>query len=244
MRQIRPIIEYDGTSYSGWQIQPNGITIQQVLEEALAQILGEPVRLKSSGRTDAGVHALGMVAVFKTEKGLPLQAFSAGLNALIPPDIAVKSAEEVPLDFDARSDAVSKHYRYTVLNVPFRSPLSRLYAWYFRKPLDVERMGEAAAHFLGVHDFCAFRGYNCSAKTTVRTIFSLEVRREGGLVVIDVVGSGFLKNMVRIIAGTLVEVGAGKLAPDDIPAILSGGKRPDAGATAPAHGLCLMDVRY
>jgi tRNA pseudouridine38-40 synthase len=244
MRQIKLIIEYDGTNYSGWQVQPNGVTIQQVLEEALAKLLGEQVRLRSSGRTDAGVHARGMVAAFRTEKLLPLQAFSHGVNTLIPPDIAVKSAEEVDPGFDPRNDAVSKHYRYMILPAPVRSPLSRLSAWHFRRPLDLDRMREAGAHFVGEHDFCAFRGYNCSARTTVRTIFSLEVRREEDFIVIDVVGSGFLKNMIRIIVGTLVEVGEGKLSPDDVPAILAGGKRPDAGATAPAQGLCLIEVTY
>lgn len=244
MHSIRLVIEYDGTGYCGWQLQPNGLTVQQVMEEALAQLLGEHVRLTSSGRTDAGVHARGMVACFRTSRTLPPKAYTEGLAAFLPRDIAVRSAEEVPESFHPRFDAVGKHYRYTILSSRSRSPLNRLYTWQVKEPLDLELMGRGGEHFIGEHDFAAFRGYNCSAKTTVRTIHSLEVTRQGEFVVIDVKGSGFLKNMVRIMVGTLAEVGRGKLLPEDIPALLSGGSRPDAGATAPPQGLCLVEVYY
>jgi tRNA pseudouridine38-40 synthase len=244
MRTILLIVEYDGTAYSGWQIQPNGIGVQQVLEEALARMLGEPVRVTSSGRTDAGVHAAGMAACFRTEKTLPLKAFSDGLNTLLPPDIAVRNAVEAPEGFNPRRDAVSKHYRYTILNAPRRSPLLRSRAWHVREPLDLDSMRQAAACLVGEHDFAAFRASNCGAQTTRRKLFSLTVQRDGDLVVIDVHGSGFLKNMVRIIAGTLVEVGRGRRCASDMLKMLESGDRHEAGMTAPPQGLCLMRVAY
>lgn len=244
MRAIKLIIEYDGTAYCGWQTQPNGISIQQVIEQALCTMLGAPVRLNSSGRTDAGVHALGMVAAFKTVKDIPLRAFSDGLNCLLPADIAIKAAFEVSPDFNPRADAIAKHYRYTIYNALRRSPLMRLNSWHLRDQLDLERMRVAAAHFVGEHDFAAFRASNCAAKTTVRRLFQLSVARERDAVIIDVHGTGFLKNMVRVITGTLVAVGQGKLDPGVIPALLAGGDRAAAGMTAPSQGLCLMEVFY
>jgi len=244
MRKIKLTIEYDGTNYAGWQVQPNGLAIQQVLEEALARILGSPVRIHSSGRTDAGVHARGMVASFATDRGMPLRAFSDGLNALLPPDIAVREACEAPPEFNPRYDAKGKHYRYTIQNDARRSPLSRLYSWHLRGKLDVDAMREAAAHFVGEHDFAAFRTAGCAARTTVRRIDSVEIIQNDDTIHIDVVGSGFLRNMVRIMVGTLVEVGRGKRASDAVAAILAGKGSLSAGATAPSHGLCLMDVAY
>jgi tRNA pseudouridine38-40 synthase len=244
MRNIKLIIEYDGTYYSGWQVQPNGLAIQQVMEEALAKILGTPVRLHSSGRTDAGVHARGMVAAFRTDREIPLRAFSDGFNALLPPDIAVKDAVEMTSEFNPRYDARGKHYRYSIYNGKRRSPLSRLYAWHLRGRLDIAVMREAAAHFVGEHDFAAFRTTGCAARTTVRRIDAVDVSEQGEFVQIDVIGSGFLRNMVRIMAGTLVGVGQGKLAPDVVAALLVGKGGVSAGATAPSHGLCLMEVYY
>ena len=244
MRNIKLIVEYDGTNYSGWQIQPNGLAIQQVLEEALATMLGEFVRVYSSGRTDAGVHALGMVAAFRTEKQLPLRAFSDGLNSLLPNDIAIKDAVEAPLAFNPRADAKSKHYRYTIYNGGRRSPLARHRSWHLRGALDLERMQAAAAHFIGEHDFAAFRAANCAAKTTVRRLFSVSVVRDEESIIVDVHGSGFLKNMVRIIAGTLAAVGQGKINPAVVPELFASGDRASAGSTAPPQGLCLMEVFY
>lgn len=244
MKTILLTVEYDGTAYAGWQTQPNGIAVQQVLEEALARLLKEPVAVTSSGRTDAGVHAAGMAACFRTEKSLPLRAYADGLNALLPPDIAVRDAVEMTPEFHPRRDAERKHYRYTILNAPRRSPLLRTRAWHVREPLNLEAMTRAAEYLVGEHDFAAFRAANCGARTTRRRIFSLQVRRDGELVVIDVHGGGFLKNMVRIIAGTLVEVGLGRRSADSVPELLASGQRPAAGATAPPQGLCLMTVTF
>lgn len=245
MSAIKLIIEYDGTNYCGWQLQPNGITIQEVLEEGLRNLLGEPVRLRASGRTDAGVHARGMVAVFSTTRTLPLPAYTHGLNNLIPPDIAVRSAEEVSPAFNPRADAVGKLYRYTILNRPCRSPLYRLTSWLIKEPLDLSAMRAAAGFFVGEHDFRAFQAANCAAKTTVRTMTGLEIAAgPDGFITIDVRGTGFLRNMVRIMVGTLVAVGRGRLEPAGVSRLLAGGDRSMAGATAPPQGLCLMEVYY
>ena len=243
MRQIKLTIEYDGTNYVGWQFQPNGLAVQQVMEEALTQLLGERARLHSSGRTDAGVHARGMIACFITSRSLPLTAYIDGLNCLLPADIAVRSASEVPLRFNPRHDASGKHYRYTILTTARRSPLSRLSAWHLREKLDLERMRQGAKLFCGEHDFAAFRTSGCAAKGTVRRIDSLTVTADGDFVQLDVIGSGFMRNMVRIIAGTLVEIGRGKMPPEHVSAcLLDPSCAP--GPTAPAHGLCLEEVYY
>jgi tRNA pseudouridine38-40 synthase len=244
MRNIKLIIEYDGTNYVGWQVQPNGLAIQQVLEEALARMLGAPARLHSSGRTDAGVHARGMVAAFRTDRELPLSAFSDGLNTMLPPDVAVKDAAEAPPEFNPRYDALGKHYRYTIYNGQRRSPLARSYAWHLRGKLDMAAMREAAGYFVGEHDFASFRTTGCAARTTVRRIDSMAIVQSCDTIHIDVRGSGFLRNMVRIMVGTLVEVGLGKRSPNAIVAILAGDEGASAGATAPAYGLCLMEVVY
>jgi len=244
MRTIKLTIVYDGTNYAGWQIQSNGLAIQQVMEEALAKILGAPARLYSSGRTDAGVHAEGMVAVFRTDREIPLTAFSDGINSHLPPDIAVRDAEEASPEFDPRRDAKGKHYRYTILNTLRRSPLHRLYAWHLGGELDLGAMREAARHMAGEKDFAAFRTSGCSARTTVRNVFSVDINREGEFLLIDVRGSGFLRNMVRIMVGTLVAAGQGKILPSAIPSLFNGKNGATAGMTAPAHGLCLVEVYY
>lgn len=244
MRTIKLTIEYDGSNYAGWQVQPNGLAVQQVMEEALAGILGAPVRLYSSGRTDAGVHAKGMVAVFRTDRDIPLCAFSDGVNCQLPQDIAVRYAEEAPPDFDPRRAAIGKHYRYTILNAPRRSPLRRLYAWHLKGKLDIAAMREAALLMVGEKDFAAFRTSGCAARTTVRNVFSVDISNEGESILIDVKGSGFLRNMVRIMVGTLVEVGLGKSRPDRIAELFVGKEGATAGMTAPPQGLCLMEVYY
>lgn len=244
MRTIRLTIEYDGTNYSGWQVQPNGLAVQQVIEEALERLLGERVRLRSSGRTDAGVHARGMAAAFATRRAMPLRAFVEGTNQFLPPDIAILDACEVPPGFRPIGDALAKHYRYTILVSPVRSPLRRHYSWLVKEKLDLDAMREAAAAFVGRHDFAAFRASNCVARTTVRRIDSVGITDEGDTVVIDVIGEGFLKNMVRVMAGTLVDIGRGRFAPGHIAWLLQNGDRKKAGVTAPACGLCLMRVYY
>lgn len=244
MRNIMLTIEYDGTAYSGWQVQPNGLSIQEVMEGALAQLVGCTTRLRSSGRTDAGVHARGMVGCFQTEKNLPLRAFREGLNTKLPNDIAVREVSEVPLGFNPRADAVAKHYRYTILQDTLRSPLARHTAWRLGGALDLAAMRQACDAFIGEHDFAGFRASNCAAKTTVRRINSMELVQDGSFLHLDVNGSGFLKNMVRIIAGTIVEVGQGRRSPQDVARLLREGNRQASGITAPPHGLCLMQVFF
>jgi tRNA pseudouridine38-40 synthase len=244
MPLIRLTLEYEGTAYAGWQLQPNGLSVQEVVESALAQVVGEKVRLISSGRTDAGVHARGMVAHFEVGRDLPMSAYREGVNRFLPPDIAVKDAQEAPPGFHARFSARGKWYRYLISTSPVRSPLVARYSWHVRGSLDLSAMQGAAAHFRGLHDFAAFRGAGCEARTTVREIFSVDVAREEELLAIDVRGGGFLRNMVRVMVGTLVEIGLGRRPPADVPLLLQEGSRPLAGRTAPPQGLCLMEVWY
>ncbi|MBT0666325.1 tRNA pseudouridine(38-40) synthase TruA [Geobacter pelophilus] len=244
MRNILLTIEYDGTNYAGWQVQPNGLAIQQVLEEALERLLKEQVRLYSSGRTDAGVHAMAMPASFTTTRDIPLKAFTAGLNGLIPPDIAVKDAREVPLEFNPRREATLKHYCYSLHLGQNRSPLRRLYSWHVRGSLDVGAMRIAAGHFVGEHDFASFRGTGCAAKTTIRVVKSVTLSENGEFLQIDVKGVGFLRNMVRIMTGTLVEVGLGRRNPESILDLLRVPDRSAAGVTAPPQGLSLVEVSF
>lgn len=244
MPLIRLTLEYDGTEYAGWQLQPNGLSVQEVVENALARILGERVRLNSSGRTDAGVHARGMVVHFETGRLLPMSAYRDGVNRFLPPDVAVKEAEEAPSGFHARFSSRGKWYRYRISQSPVRAPLVSRYSWHVRGALDLAAMQQAAAAFVGRHDFAAFRGAGCDARTTVREVFSVDVVSEGELLAIDVKGGGFLRNMVRVMVGTLVEVGLGRRPPSDVPLLLKEGTRPLAGRTAPPQGLCLMEVWY
>ncbi|MDD2850918.1 MAG: tRNA pseudouridine(38-40) synthase TruA [Desulfuromonadaceae bacterium] len=244
MPTVLVTISYDGTNYSGWQVQPNGLTVQQVVEDALEQLLQERVQVRSSGRTDAGVHARAMAAAFTTARVLPLQAFVEGANRFLPADVAIQSARFVPEGFKPITMAHAKWYRYTIINSPVRAPLDRLYSWLVREPLDFAAMEAAADHFVGTHDFAAFRAANCVAKTTVRRIDSVQVIRHASTLVIDVIGGGFLKNMVRVMVGTLVDIGKGRFMPSDIDRMLREGDRRLAGSTAPACGLCLMQVTY
>lgn len=237
-------IAYDGSNYSGWQIQPNGLAVQQVVEGALEKLLKEHVQVRSSGRTDAGVHACAMAASFVTSRNLPLQAFIEGTNRFLPSDIAVQSARIVPEGFKPITMAHAKQYRYTIINSSVRSPLDRLYSWQVREPLELSAMEDAALRFVGTHNFAAFRASNCVAKTTVRRIDSVRIDRNGDRITVDVIGGGFLKNMVRVMVGTLVDIGKGRFVPADIDQLLQKGDRKEAGCTAPACGLCLIQVFY
>ena len=243
-KQIKLTLEYDGSRFSGWQVQPNGLSVQEVVEASLFQLLGEKVRVISSGRTDAGVHALGMVASFRTDRNLPLQAYREGLNRILPEDVVVRQSEFVSDEFHPRFGSKGKWYRYTLALNPVRTVLNRHYCWTIKKTLDLEAMRAAALLLVGRHDFAAFRASNCSAKTTVREIYSLDIIRNDTVVFIDVRGSGFLKFMVRILVGTLVEVGLGKRPVSDMERLLAEGCREDSGKTAPPQGLCLMAVWY
>ncbi len=244
MRTIKLIIQYDGTNYCGWQEQANGRSIQETVELALAKILGKRVRVQSSGRTDAGVHAVAMPAVFKTESEIPLKAFVHGLNSHLPEDIAIQFAEEVPTGFKPIGGARSKTYRYTIYNSPMRSPLNRLTSWHVRKPLDLNSMRKAAESFIGEHDFSGFRAQNCSAVTSIRRIDSIIIKKDDPFIIIDVTGGGFLKYMVRIMVGTLVDIGRGKLETCQIKNLLEQPERANAGVTAPPQGLTLLYVQY
>jgi tRNA pseudouridine38-40 synthase len=237
-------IAYEGTNYSGWQTQPNGVAVQQVVEDALAQLLQERVHVRSSGRTDAGVHAAAMAAAFTTSRELPLKAFVEGTNRYLPPDIAIQSATVVPDGFKPIVMAHSKQYRYTIINSSVRSPLERLYSWHVREPLDYGAMKEAAGLFVGTHNFAAFRASNCVAKTTIRRIDAVQITTLGTRITIDIIGGGFLKNMVRVMVGTLVDIGKGRFAPSYIDTLIRRGDRKEAGSTAPACGLCLMQVVF
>ncbi len=244
MAKIKLTIEYDGTDYVGWQVQPNGVSVQQRVELALEQLLEQPVRVHSSGRTDAGVHAYGMVCHLTTERDLPLSAWREGLNRYLPESIAVRSAVVVDDDFHARFSAKGKRYRYSLLCAEVRSPLRRRTSWQIRQKLDVQAMKAAAELFVGEHEFAAFRTSGCAAETTQREIYSVELIEDGCLLHIDVSGSGFLKNMVRMMVGTLVEIGRGKRPVEDVAHLLTPGSEVGPALTAPAQGLCLMEVWY
>ncbi|MBI4794278.1 MAG: tRNA pseudouridine(38-40) synthase TruA [Deltaproteobacteria bacterium] len=245
MRNIRLLLEYDGAAYHGWQRQKNALTIQEVVEKALAKLIGEPVKLLGSGRTDAGVHAWGQVANFHTASHIPLKAFHAGLNSLLPRDIAVLDAAEAPADFHARKSARAKTYEYRILNRKEPSPLNRRYAWLVRQTLDLEAMAQAAAMLLGEHDFSAFRASGGSPGHAVRQILAAAWHpgAEGSLR-FSITANGFLRGMVRSLVGTMVEIGQGKRPPEDLAGLLASGDRSGAGATAPAHGLFLVEVVY
>jgi tRNA pseudouridine38-40 synthase len=244
VRHIRLVVEYDGTGLSGWQRQDNAPTVQQHLEEALARLLTHDAPVIGASRTDAGVHARGQIASFRTERPIPLHGIRRGLNTLLPPTIAVRDASEVPPDFHPRFSATGKHYRYTILARPDRSPRWRDRAWHCPEPLSLPRMLEASRALLGEHDFSAFRAAGCTAKTARRRIDAVGVTRSEEILAVDVRGNAFLRNMVRILVGTLVEVGAGGRSPSQVAEILASKDRTQAGITAPAHGLELIEVRY
>jgi tRNA pseudouridine38-40 synthase len=247
VRHIRLVVEYDGTSLHGWQRQANGPTVQQHLEEALAKLLTHDVQVVGASRTDAGVHARGQVASFRTERPIPLHGIRRGLNSLLPPSIAVRVAEEVPDDFHPRFSATGKHYRYTILRAPDRSPRWRGRAWHHPDPLELARMREGARALLGEHDFAAFRAAGCTARTTTRRIDAIELSvpaEDPDLLLVDVRGNAFLRNMVRILVGTLTEVGRGYRPAAQVTEILASRDRTRAGITAPAHGLELIEVRF
>lgn len=246
MRNIKLTIEYDGTNYQGWQVQGDAPTIQKTLEEAITNVVQHPVTVVGSGRTDAGVHALGQVAGFSTSSEIPAQNLAYAINSHLPPDVAVPAAEDAPPEFHARYSAKQKTYRYTILNRDVRSPLLRNRAYRLRAGLDLGEMKRAASHLIGEHDFQAFQSKSLEAegKSSVRTITRLSIERSGDLIELYVTANGFLYNMVRAIVGTLIEAGIGKIDADEVKRILDSKDRSIAGPTAPARGLCLMEVVY
>ncbi len=237
-------IRYDGTAYHGWQVQPNGITVQQAMQDAIQAVTGVRAGVTGCSRTDAGVHADMFCCAIDTDFPLRGDKLASALNFHLPRDIAVYRVQEVAADFHPRYHARGKRYIYRIWNGTQRHPVYDRYAIHQRTPLDEDKMNAAAAHFVGEHDFAAFCGAGSDVEDTVRRIFRAEVTRRGDLVTFTVEGDGFLYNMVRIMAGTLLEVAARRLDGRSIPAILAGGDRADAGPTAPAKGLCLQEVFY
>ena len=244
MRNLRLDICYDGTRYRGWQRLPGKEdTIQGKLETALSRILEEPIEISGSGRTDAGVHAKGQVANFHCKNAMPAQEILSQLRRYLPEDIGIYSCREVSQRFHARLNAGQKTYRYRIWNSSDPCVFERRYVAVMPETLDLAAMEDAARHLLGEHDFSAFCGNAKMKKSTVRTIYAITVKRRGNEIWMDFTGNGFLYNMVRILAGTLVEVGRGERRPESIEELF-GGKRAEAGFLAPAQGLCLMEVSY
>jgi len=249
MRNVRLILAYDGTDFHGWQRQPDAPTVQACLEEALGKLTGQPTAVCGSGRTDAGVHALQQVANFQTTSPIPPANLAKALNDLLPATVRIMSAEDAPTAFHARYDVRSKTYRYRIVTSPVCSPLLCRFVYHHPYPLDPSRMAEAARLFEGEHDFTSFAGADSEDEedaSRVRAIFRSRLgwRPRSCMLVYEVAGKGFLRYMVRNIVGTLIEVGRGKLAPQDIPRIIAAKDRTQAGPTAPAQGLCLMKVEY
>ena len=244
MKRIKLTAAYDGTNYHGSQIQNNGETIEGVLKKELSSLLQEEINLIGASRTDAGVHARGNVYVFDTESRIPPEKFAYALNARLPEDIRIQDSCEVPADFHPRHQNTVKTYEYRILNRKLPLPEYRLYAHFTYDALDVERMQAACPHFMGEHDFASFCAAGSQVESTVRTIYDLHVEKQGDLLTISVTGNGFLYNMVRIIAGTLMKVGSGSIAPEEICQIIEGKDRALAGPTAPAKGLTLVEICY
>ncbi|MDE6221530.1 MAG: tRNA pseudouridine(38-40) synthase TruA, partial [Lachnospiraceae bacterium] len=237
MKRVMLIVAYDGTNYHGWQLQPNVTTIESVLNETLSGLLKENVKVIGASRTDTGVHALGNIAVFDTQSRMPAEKFSYALNQRLPDDIRIQSSREVPQDFHPRRQDSRKTYEYKIWNSAFPMPVYRLYSHFTYVPLDIALMQKAAEYLRGEHDFKSFCSVNTAAESTVRTIYDISADKIGSLITLRVTGSGFLYNMVRIIAGTLMEVGRGNLAPERMEEILKACDRTKAGPTAPACGL-------
>lgn len=244
MRHLRLVVQYDGTEYAGFQVQPDCPTVQGALEQALGRLLGETIRVTGASRTDAGVHACGQVVTFTTENVIPLERVVPALNAALPQSVAAICADEVAPDFHPRFRARHKQYLYRLLNRALPSPFIGRYAWHVPLALDVEAMQEAAGHLVGEHDFAAFCAAGGSAKTTVRELTELTVRRNDEIIEISVCGNAFLYMMVRIIVGTLVQVGLGRLEAERVREILESRDRNEAGPTAPPQGLTLMRIEY
>ena len=243
-KNIKLKIAYDGTLFHGFQVQPNLRTVQGVLQQTVESIVGHPVSIIGSGRTDAGVHAKGQVVNFHTTSRVPLEKWPIVLNVKLPNDLVVEAAEEVPEDWHARFYATGKVYRYMIDRGPHPNVFTRHYAYHYPYPLRIEPMIEAAKGLEGRHDFTSFCAANTPVEDKVRLLHAVELQEDGHLLIITCRGEGFLYNMVRIIVGTLLDVGRGKIASSDIPAILQARDRTRAGLTAPAHGLTMWEVLY
>ena len=244
MRRIKLIVAYDGTEYSGWQIQPEAPTIEMCLDKAIHELTGENVHVTGASRTDAGVHAYGNVAVFDTESTIPGDRFTFALNRFLPDSIVIQDSWEVSVDFHPRHCNTRKTYEYRILNTAVPLPQKRNFTWHVAGSIDIEKMKEAAAYIVGEHDFKSFCCVRTQAESTVRTIYSLEVLQEGSEIIIRIKGNGFLYNMVRIITGTLIQVGKRRFKPEYVKQMLEAKDRTVAGQTAPPQGLTLVGIEY
>lgn len=244
MKNIKLIVEYDGTNYSGWQKQNNNITVQGTLEEILSELTKEKIEIIGCSRTDSKVHARKYVCNFQTNSTIPSDKFKEALNVKLPCDIAILESSEVPLSFHARYDCIGKKYSYTILERSVKATIDRNFTYQCKYDLDIEKMQEATKHFIGTHDFSAFKNSGSSVKTSIRNITELKVEKLGNYIKIYVSADGFLYNMVRIIIGTLVDVGTNKIKPETIIDIINSKDRSEAGKTAPPQGLCLEEVYY
>lgn len=244
MKRVKLTVAYDGTNYNGWQIQPNGITIEEMLNKHLTELLQEPVRVIGASRTDAGVHALGNVAVFDTNARMPAEKISYAMNTRLPQDIRIQDSCEVAADFHPRFCKTVKTYEYRILNRRFPDPIRRLYSLFCYYPLDTAKMQRAAAYLVGEHDFKSLCTHKTDVDNTVRTIYSADVIKENDEILIRITGNGFLYNMVRIIVGTLLRVGSGYYEPEYMKELLEARDRQAAGETAPPQGLTLVKIDY
>jgi tRNA pseudouridine38-40 synthase len=243
-RTLRLVVEYDGTDFCGWQRQNDVRTVQETIEQAFEVMLKHPVSVRGAGRTDAGVHALGQVAAIDIDEDIPTHGFIRGLNALLPHDVAIIEVTDVPFGFDPRRAARGKIYRYSIWNHPVRSAIHLRSAWHIKPILDLHLMRQAAKQLEGEHDFRAFRAADCERPSTRRLMRRVDVQKQGAMITIEVEGTAFLKNMVRIMAGTLVGAGLGKIPSAQIDEALVFGQRTMAGVTAPPQGLAMVHVIY
>ena len=245
MRNIKLLIEYDGTNYHGWQIQPNATSIQETIEDRLQKITQEEIRLIAAGRTDAGVHAIEQVANFSTKSRLDINNIQRGLNSLLPPDIAIKEISEAEQDFHARYSAKSKIYRYVILNRRFPSPLYRNFSWFIPFNFNIEEMKKAAQYLLGKHDFSSFKASRCNSHNPIREVYGISVDKDTkGFIIFEIEANAFLKQMVRNIVGTLTDVGKDKIGVSEFEDIFLSKDRKKAGITAPPQGLFLAKIKY
>lgn len=244
MRRIMLVVAYEGTNYCGWQVQPNGITIEEVLNRELSRILKEDIKVIGASRTDAGVHAMGNVAVFDTNARIPGDKVSFALNQSLPEDIRIQLSKEVAPDFHPRHCNTRKTYEYCIFNHKFESPIGRQFTYFVHRPLNIEEMQKAADQLVGSHDFKSFCNIHTHVEDMVRTIYECRIIKQNHDITIHIEGNGFLYNMVRIIAGTLIEVGSGLRKASDIEGILAAKDRETAGKTAPAKGLKLVEIQY
>ena len=244
MKRVMLVVAYDGTNYCGWQFQANGITVQEELNRCLSKLLKEPIQTVGASRTDAGVHALGNVAGFDTAARMPAEKISYALNTYLPEDIRIQYSAEVAADFHPRYCESEKTYEYRILNRRFPLPTQRLYTYFYHYKLDVEKMREGASFLVGRHDFASFCGANAQVKSTVREVTGIDIEKKDDVITIQVRGRGFLYNMVRIIAGTLIEIGNEQYPPEKMGEILRACDRQQAGPTAPACGLTLKEIKF